>query len=160
MPRLTSGSATLLSGSNHLTSEEEDDMGMLVAPTVDTGSNVTSTSTSLTDIDATNFAITFTAPASGNVVVIMSGTAQLDTTTGKLYYWGLRESTTDIQAKTIAESIGVGVFHYKAVRFYITGLTPGSSHTYKGAHKRTTGATFGIVGGADDPRILEVWEAL
>jgi hypothetical protein len=159
MPTLTSGGATLLSGANHLTSEEED-MGMLVAPTVDTGSNVTSTSTSLTDIDATNFAITFTAPASGNVVVIMSGTAQLDTTTGKLYYWGLREASSDIQAKTIDESVGVGFFDYHAVRFYITGLTPGSSHTYKGAHKRTTGATMGIVGGADDPRILEVWEAL
>lgn len=160
MPRLTSGSATLLSGSNHLTTPEEDDMGMLVAPTVDTGSNVTSVSTSLTDIDAVNYAITFTAPASGNVVVIMSGTAQLDTSTGKLYYWGLREGSTDLQAKTIDDSFGTGVYHYRAVRFYITGLTPGSSHTYKGAHKRTTGATFGIVGGSDDPRILEVWEAL
>lgn len=135
--------------------------GGLLAVGYDTaGSNVQTTSTTVSDIDATNLIVTFTAPASGNVIIVMSGTVQLESaTSGKFYYWGLREGGSTLFTRVIADSDGVTHYRYFAVRFYITGLTPSSSYTYKGAHKTSSGGSFTSVGGSSDPRMLEVLSA-
>ena len=104
----------------------------------------TITATSQTDVDATNLAVTFTAPSSGNVLVTLTAGFQIPNGAASAYttlYWGLRESTT-----LIFESFMFGgAFLSSAAwdqmgtaRFVVTGLTSGSSHTYKWGHRLDT----------------------
>jgi hypothetical protein len=83
------------------------------------------TTTSLADIDATNMAVTFTAPPSGTVEV------ELDAMTsgGSVRHtWGLREGTADLVWQGISNDASVG---RKVAKFVVSGMTPGSSHTFK-----------------------------
>jgi hypothetical protein len=165
MTTLTSGGMTLLSGANHLTSTEEaegEDMPLAVSFDVASSNNFTS-STSLVDLNASNNVVTFTAPASGNVLVVLSGMCQPDTgsTTLKVAFWGLRESTTIIAGPyEVAVHVTTGTAYYVHVTLpiQVTGLTPGNSYTYKWAHKASSSATAQVIGGSTDPRIMTVWE--
>lgn len=119
----------------------------------------TPSSASFSDFDAVNLAVTFTTPPSGNVLVRLTGTADAGTGSDNVY-WALRESTTEIGSQLIhglvssPRALSAGV--------YITGLTPGTSHTYKWAGRAAaggaetsrlyTGPTFG-------PLVMEVWDA-
>ena len=118
-------------------------------------------STTLADVDATNMAVTFTAPASGNILVRL--TAYCDQAgTSEFGRWSLRESTSDIAGaggSVIRAPDGGGT---ATVAFKLTGVTAGA-HTYKWSYKTTaaTGAHRILVGaGGDDqpPAVMEVWE--
>lgn len=121
------------------------------------------TGTSLADVDATNMKVTFTAPASGNVVVDQSFYIDENggAPTGE-FYIGLRESTTDIAvARALRNDAGQA---YHTIRHYLTGVTSGS-HTYKTSAAVSTGVTGRIVLGpgaavGDFPKaIICVWGA-
>lgn len=122
-----------------------------------TGGSYTTTSTSLVDVDATNLAVTFTAPASGKVLVRLTGYCQISSTAGAAS-WGVRESTTDlISGAATRESNALCVSR----AFLITGIS-GGSHTYKWAHRATSGHTASLhYGGAipsgSGPLTMEVW---
>jgi hypothetical protein len=122
----------------------------------------TSTSTSLADVDATNMAITFIAPASGNIVVSL--TAYTDVAVGD-GFWGLRESTTNLAGsvgRVIRGPQGAAII--TTYRFYLSGVSAGS-HTYKWSFSVGTGATMRILiqDGSTTPAwsagLMEVWSA-
>lgn len=112
------------------------------------------TTTSDADVDATNLTVTFTAPASGNVLVKMSSLMNDGNFNA---HWTVRESSSTVGESYISSGVN------KAIRaqanIYITGISAGS-HTYKfGAytsggtmsiHYGTTSAYFGKI-------IMEVW---
>lgn len=106
--------------------------------------NYSTSSTTAVDLDATNMAVTFTAPSSGKVLVRLTAQATTNNTAAQ-YWWGLRESTTLI-------AIGVATYgNIQGVRtqeFVLTGLSAGS-HTYKWAHFVSNAAHSGVcyVGG-------------
>ena len=118
--------------------------------------------TSLADVDATNAAVTFTAPASGNVLVRLSGTVSPGTTNNAFVSWGLREASSDI-AGAVGESIAVrasgsagsGQSIAASMSFVLTGVTAGS-HTYKWSHACSSG-TGALKANASKPAIMEVW---
>jgi hypothetical protein len=93
-------------------------------------------STSLVDLDATNAKVTFTAPASGNVLIRVA--VSLSANNGSYeYYLGLRESTSDIGTCLVGSGAAQQRRH---AEFYLTGVSAGS-HTYKLAAKVGNGAT-------------------
>lgn len=165
MTTLTSGGTTLLSGAYHLTSTAGgDDVPLAISFDVASSNDFTA-STTLVDLNASNNVVTFTAPASGNVLIVLEAMVQPDSGSlaGKVASWGLRESTT-----IVAGPYEVAFHHVAASSYYVrpslsiymTGLTPGSSHTYKWAHKCSSGATNEVVvGGSTDPRVMTVWSA-
>jgi hypothetical protein len=117
-------------------------------------------SSTMADVDATNMAVTFTAPASGNVRVVLS--AWGDLATADFYHWGLRESTTNLAVVTVVRGGGQG---YIYVPIYLTGISAGS-HTYKWSHGTDgTGGQNGRILIKDNantsaywgPGIMEVW---
>lgn len=120
-----------------------------------------STSTSLADVDATNLAITFTAPSTGKVLVVLTALVTNTSATAKTI-WGLREGTTDLAGDgPVIETSGASAPQVRAShRIYITGLTPGNSYTYKWAHATTSGHTARmLVGGTitqGGPAVMEV----
>lgn len=166
MTTLTSGGTTLLSGGNPLTSTASigggDDVPLAIVFETASSNNQT-TSTTLVDLNATNDVITFTAPASGNVLVVLEGMCRPDTgnTAGKWAYWGLRESTSIIAGPYLVAWHHITGSLYAvqvACPIRITGLTPGNSYTYKWAHAAVTGGTAQVVGGSESPRAMTVWE--
>lgn len=115
-----------------------------------------STSTTLEDVDATNAIVTFTAPASGNVIVDITANAQVTGSQSQLY-WGVRESSTNVGAKTFI----LGIFPQgmrTTARWYITGISAGA-HTYKAAI--CVDAQTGHLSGGPTlgPIVLAVWAA-
>jgi hypothetical protein len=115
------------------------------------------TSTSFADFDATNLAVTFTAPASGKVLVRLSST--MDNNGADNSYWALREGTTTIGSQLMSFSSAIAVGATAAI--YVTGLTPGNSYTYKWAGKRSGGGTSTRLynGPTWGPSTMEVWSA-
>ncbi len=121
----------------------------------------TTSGTSLADVDATNAAVTFTAPASTNVLVRLSCTAAVGTTANASVSFGLREGASDI-AGAAGESIAVRttstVDTYMGVTkvFVLTGISAGS-HTYKWSWCVSTG-TAGATMKAEtsSPAVMEV----
>lgn len=81
--------------------------------------------TTYADVDSTNMKVTFTAPASGNVIVRLS--AMADATTNDLC-WALRESTTDLEGGRVLRTTANG--SVVVFDIYLTGISAGS-HTYK-----------------------------
>jgi hypothetical protein len=131
---------------------------LLAVSTYASGSDAavgTTSSTSFVDLDATNAAVTFTAPASGNVLVrltgIQSGTAPNNA------FWGLRESSSNIGTPVgLLVQNGAGVLQSAAI--YLTGISAGS-HTYKWSH-RVSASTGGVYAGPNYGKIvMEVWAA-
>lgn len=122
------------------------------------------TTTTAADVDATNLAVTFTAPASGKVLVKLHGFYQpaINSAGYTSYFWTLQEGTTTVASRTMqgynyssaADQIGTA-------EFYITGLTPGSSHTYKWAHRTDVANKPGRVyaGGIAGAAIMQVTAA-
>lgn len=122
----------------------------------------TVTSTTLGDIDATNVAITFTAPASGNVVVhaemLCGGTMN-----GADPSWnmGLRESSSQVGSLTMIANGSSTAIARRACSFYLTGISAGS-HTYKLASKLASAGGTGTIyygGTSRGPILLTVTAA-
>lgn len=121
--------------------------------------NPNTTSTTLVDVDATNLAVTFTAPASGNVLVRVEAAIVAN----NWGVFGVREGTSILaEGRVQGNSAGSG----SAVRsFLITGVSAGS-HTYKfGFSAGASGGTMNIyanaqtTSGSVGPASIEVWAA-
>lgn len=118
------------------------------------------------DIDATNLAVTFTAPASGEVLVRLTGRYDAASATG--YFWALREGTSVVARSVVRLKESSHLGPNAAAAIHISGLTPGNSYTWKWAHAGNTATVVSfLVGGVDDltsasatwgPAIMEVWE--
>jgi hypothetical protein len=130
--------------------------GGLLAYLQYTGTLTPSTSSgTLGDVDATNLKVTFTAPASGNVLVRMQAFAQMS---GSGYQvWGLRESTTNLTPTAVAGLSGSSGMQAH-VDLIITGITAGS-HTYKWAWRAQTSTAQLFIDSVDGPGLMEVWAA-
>ena len=131
---------------------------LLASKTGTSGSNFSTTSTSFVDMDATVFAVTFTAPASGAVVIRTAIAMEFNGGGNTFYNW--RESTTNLTGTDfICVNNGSafpksGTFTFNA---YLTGITAGS-HTYKLGFKSTSGNTF--YGYTNTTQyLLEIWSA-
>jgi hypothetical protein len=104
----------------------------------------------LVAVDTTNLRCTFTAPATGRVIVRL--TANSRNSGSSLTIWGLLEGATQRGA-------GIDVTSYNNDQVYsaaieISGLVAGSSHTYDWAF--TVGGGTGYVSGHP---VMEVWSA-
>ncbi len=123
------------------------------------------------DVDAANLVVTFTAPPSGAVLVRLTGLGtRVDTTATKIY-WGLRDGSGYVAGTGGKVVDSTGVMFSISQAFTVTGLTPGTSYTWKWAHRpRESGATAKArlaVGGdpsstgtdANGPAVMEVWAA-
>lgn len=106
--------------------------------------SVSPTSTSFVDIDATNAAITFAAPSTGNVLIearvpyVINDSDSLDL--------NLRTGTTNVANSDarVAFFNGTTSGGQQGVAFYqflLTGLTGGTSYTYKLGMARKAGST-------------------
>lgn len=123
------------------------------------------TSATLADVDATNMAVTFTAPASGNVLVILSAYCDITATGSAFGRWSLREGSSDISGAGGSVTRGNGTSGddgYRTIRIHLTGLSAGS-HTYKWSFNvSVAGQTFRILAGAggdaQPPATMEVIE--
>lgn len=129
-------------------------VGPLAYKSYSAGTSVTNSTTTLTDVDATNLAVTFVVPPSGNVLIRL--TATIGGTGVQGLYWGLRESTTDITTIFVRSSTANDI---ASIAIPLTGLTPGSSHTYKWAQK-VGGASASVttfLGTSSTLAMMEVW---
>lgn len=107
-----------------------------------------------TDIDATNLAITFTAPSSGKVEVFLDGLFNYTQTSLSQGNWCLRSGTTLIASaimsgNSVTASFSTGNAR-KSIAFKITGLTPGTSYTYKWAWRAFPSSTLKMFAGGSD----------
>lgn len=119
------------------------------------GMAYTVSSTTLVDIDPTNLAVTFTAPASGRVLVRLTGCALVSTANDHIYSQ-LREGTTPVGPQTIHFQ---GTFlSTHTASLLVSGIAAGS-HTYKWAWRMdaNTGSMYG--GPLHGPQVMEVWAA-
>lgn len=140
-------------------------VGRLLAVTSYNPATQTATSTtssSLTDVDATNLAVTFTAPSTGKVLVRLSAVS-LTNAVEQPAYWGLRVGAADVADSTVnAGADGGSTIDQAASRaILVTGLTSGTSYTYKWAQKTSNGAytTYTRYGGLSGGAVMEVWSA-
>lgn len=132
----------------------------LIARTVyNPGTQVQYATTSAThgDVDATNLTVTFVVPSSGIVRVFLSARIAAGSATGLA--WSLREGASVVAGN----DVGYNSVEQRAhAIFYVTGLTPGASVTYKWGQARTVGS-----GGAETraggtntqagAAVMEVW---
>ncbi len=116
----------------------------------------TQSTNTLTAMDTTNARVTFTAPASGNVLVsisiLISIPASGDT------YIGLLESSTTVgsnYAMATNAAAQAPAFRFSG-QFYITGISAGS-HSYDLAHRVTANSTVSYTGPNYGQLIMEVW---
>lgn len=116
-------------------------------------STVVTTSSTFADVDATNLAVTFTVPASGNIRFQVEGHWAIGVSTSLAF--GIREGTTDVDTRMFG-SVGLdGSIDLVSTAFIdVEGLTPGDSHTYKLSYARKGGSgTAGWrVGGTSDSK--------
>jgi hypothetical protein len=119
------------------------------------GALITSSSTSMVDVDATNAAVTFTAPASGNVKVTCEGFGASDA--GNYLKIGLRESTSNIAGPALVVNASASGGRF-SVTFWLTGVSAGS-HTYKMSMGMSSAANGSVLGGPNFGSVLLVVEA-
>lgn len=116
--------------------------------------NKDSTSSSFVDFDALA-AITFTVPASGNVVVELQAQVNGDATQQNWGLWDTADiAATDVAVRYSANQIIVTAVYAKRV----TGLTPGNTVTYKWRVRRASGTLLcrTSYGGAAGTAIMRV----
>lgn len=123
--------------------------GQLLAATfydnAGTAHSYTTASSTSADIDATNLAVTFTAPASGIVIVRLSGFMQMSAATDYAY-WSVREGAADLTTKQNVVDMASGTGVVTSVKtFRITGVSAGS-HTYKWGFASGSGTQTFFVG--------------
>lgn len=124
-----------------------------------TTADYTTVSGTMADMDATNAIITFTAPASGNVIVELEAFA-FHSSGAVWLAWGLRESTTDIGVMRVTSFTGGDRCKYSIL---LTGISAGS-HSYKWSHGLSggasgTGHTKMGVSDSSGPGLMKVWAA-
>jgi hypothetical protein len=96
-------------------------------------------SVTLADVDATNLKITFVAPASGSVMVDLTGLA-LTNASGTWAAWAIMLGGVMQQKAFVSSTPGSGGLRC-FIRFSVTGLVPGQSYTYTWAHQTNVAAS-------------------
>ena len=128
------------------------------------GTSASTTSATQADVDATNAAITFTAPASGIVLVRATFQGQL-ASAAQFGQIGLREGSTNIAGPNfcMVGNASFGVHALCSPVWRLTGVT-GGSHTYKLAFASTGAVQFTIhqiaSAATDWPVTMEVWTGI
>lgn len=140
--------------------------GLLAVTSYNPATSTTKTTTSTTgaDIDATNLAVTFTVPASGEVLVRLTGIAIVSNSAAG-YWWCLRDTGGNNIAGTLRTvySVVTGMSGPSAA-MYVTGLTPSASVTYRWGHGVSANSGSlrygddGTTGGHYGQAVMEVWE--
>lgn len=120
------------------------------------------TSTTFVDLDATNAVVTFTAPASGKVLVRL--TARVKAPVGTVPYFNLRDSGGDVAgtSRFTHDGDASSRYLYVSLPIHVTGLTSGNSYTWKWGWASSSGSTVNVERGAGPPSIpltMEVWAA-
>jgi hypothetical protein len=126
--------------------------------------NNLSSSTSLVVVDPFNLTIPFTVPASGDVLVRLTGICLVPAAT--YGYWALFDHTSHAQVGDTALA-GQSFTATVSIPFLITGLTPGANLQYDWAYACSSTAVYLPVQGAQGipsgvnggPAIMEVWAA-
>lgn len=134
--------------------------GLLAVKAYAPGSDTTvgtASSTTLVDVDATNAAVTFTAPASGNVLVHLAGLTGPTGGSGGVS-WGVRESTSIVAGPVLLWPVSSTAAQGFTAAFYITGVSAGS-HTYKFAYAIASGTVALYAGPGYGKLVMEVWAA-
>lgn len=88
----------------------------------------TTTSSTFTDVDATNLVLPFTVPANGKILIRLEGWAFITGATAMA--WNLREGSSDLASSERIVSVST-VATRVSTTILRTGLTPGASLTYK-----------------------------
>lgn len=125
-----------------------------------TPASPSTSSTTAVDVDATNLAVTFTAPASGQVVVTLSALMNPPSATGgyKTYNWCIREGSTTLADHIVRGSQEATPSDIMCqVSLVLTGLSAGS-HTIKWGHY-VSGGTGKIYAGTGDAAVMTVFAA-
>lgn len=127
-------------------------------------------SSTIAALDTTNLTISFTAPASGNVLVVLQASGK-STTAGEPLAWTLfLHGGSVIQADIVPVSLSslANTYTSATASFLITGLTPGNSYQYDwAAGMISASVTMGVQGVTSStfsatnagPAIMEVWSA-
>jgi hypothetical protein len=138
---------------------------LLARTTYNPGSltNSTVSNNTLTDMDATNLAVTFTAPASGAVVAQVSVRSYSSGGGNAAHQLGFRSGSSTVTGSTqeLCYWPSGGEFAVRnAYRCVITGLTAGSSYTWKLAHANSTNSgkdVYAQYGGAVGAAAIEIF---
>ncbi|MFA5003706.1 MAG: glycosyl hydrolase family 28-related protein [Candidatus Saccharimonadales bacterium] len=120
---------------------------------------LSTTSTTFVDADAVNLAATFTAPASGRVLVRLTAARSLAGTT-PVQYWNVRSAAADVAgtAGMIATATSRSRSTHTAI---VSGLTSGTAYTFTWGHASNAGTVTSTlnIGSTDGPATMEVWTA-
>lgn len=129
-----------------------------------TPASTSTSSSTFADVDATNLTVTFTAPASGNVLVRLTAVAVVNNVAA-VYAWNLR--TTG--GSNVSGSFSTVTSNGNQIKISsvvpITGLTPGASTTWRWGHavSSNTGSVrygdSGTISASYGPAVMEVWAA-
>jgi hypothetical protein len=120
------------------------------------GDIIATTSTAFVDASAANLAVTFTVPASGRVLVRLTGMWTMSA--GSNSFWALREGAADVAATSAFIANSTAVLRLSAP-ITVAGLAPGASLTYKWA-VRVAASTGSLKGGPTfGDATMEVWAA-
>jgi hypothetical protein len=124
------------------------------------------TSQTVAVVDATNLTVSFKAPASGDVLIRLTGTVEV---TGTYEYWALLDHTSSAQRGSTATVAGANdAANAVTAVFLLTGLTPNTTYQVDWAFAAASGSTaYLIVQGATGipsqanagPATMEVWSA-
>lgn len=102
----------------------------LASKTYNPGSTTVIGPAAYANLDATNLVLTVVAPASGKIIITLA--AQVTARANLSMSWGLAEGGTPITAtqQTALYNVATTIVARTVCHCVITGLTPGSSHTY------------------------------
>jgi hypothetical protein len=131
-------------------------------PVSQSGVNVPAAS-ALGDFDATNLRVSFVAPPSGKVKINLSCFAEASA--GAYMEWSLRNLSNVVPTGgegqlTISSTSSAAVGSRPYATFVVTGLTPGTTYTYKWSIKNpvnTSTTAIAYYGGGTGPAVMEVW---
>lgn len=125
-------------------------------------STYTTTSTAAVDVDATNLAVTFTAPTDGKVLIRLTALAKMGNADQT---WCLRNGSSVVTGTEVKVLNTAGVTGADSAEFrhsaavLITGLAANTSYTFKWGFKTSSGAVTAsmFAGGAAGQAVMEVW---
>jgi hypothetical protein len=120
----------------------------------------TMTSATVADVDATNLAVTFVAPESGSVMVTLTALSGCSPAAINLA-WCLRDGSSTVTGTLGYVRSSSSLTSTTTYSVPVTGLTPGTSYTYKWGHKVDPAGSSGLTyaGGVAGPAVMKV-EAL
>ena len=116
----------------------------------------------MTAVDTTNLTISFVAPASGNVLVELTGNNSSSAASTNTY-WGIAtHNTTTVQGSLAIPSNGTVSLNI-TTRHYVSGLTAGTTYQYDWIFASIAGQTDTILiqtkataSGSGSPAIMRV----